>query len=170
MQNAPSTDIRRAIVTDISAIMQIERQPGYELLVGRWEADQHFRNITDRNFRYLVADSDNGRPIAFAALSGFEKGNGLVLINRLIVKTPGMGVGKQFLRAVMAFVFENTQTQRLWLRVVPDNTRARHVYQLLGFSDEGVLEKAGTRPDGVRVDLAVMSIQRAAWEASLPPS
>ena len=159
------TIVRRASATDIPAIMEIERQPGYEQLVGRWDQAQHLHNISKPGILYLVHDGTGGVPIAFAALSGLGHRDGEVLINRMIVRTPGMGTGKIFLHAIMAIAFEGAPTSKLWLRVLPDNLRAQHVYRAQGFRDEKVLPNAGIRPDGVRVDLLLMSILHEDWAA-----
>jgi RimJ/RimL family protein N-acetyltransferase len=158
--------LRRATTADIPAIMQIERQPGYELLVGRWDEAQHRHNISKPGILYLLHDREQGATEAFAALSGLGHRDGDVLINRMIVRTPGRGTGTSVLRALMELAFDGAPTRRLWLRVLPDNLRALHVYRSQGFVDERVLPNAGMRSDGVRVDLLEMSIDWEAWKAS----
>jgi RimJ/RimL family protein N-acetyltransferase len=156
--------LRRAGAADIPAIMEIERQPGYDLLVGRWDAVQHAFNISRPGILYLVHDQPAAGPVAFAALSGLGQADGEVLINRMMVRTPGQGVGTSVLRAVMQIAFDGAPTRRLWLRVLPDNLRARHVYRSQGFCDERMLPNAGTLPDGRRVDLLLMSVEWEAWQ------
>ena len=160
------TDFRRAHAADIPAIMEIERQPGYDQLVGRWSEPQHHTNISQPGYLYLVHDDSNGLPIAFAALSGLGDAKGEVWINRFIVKTPGRGTGRAFLGAIMQLAFEGAPTSKLWLRVRPENQPARHLYQTHGFIEERVLPQAGTTPDGKRVDLLVMSILYDDWALS----
>lgn len=157
--------LRRASTADITAIMEIERQPGYERLVGRWSAEEHLRNISHHGYLYLVHDGADGIPIAFAALTGMGDSKGEVLLNRIMVRTPGQGIGTRFLKSVMRAVFDGAPTQKLWLRVLPDNSRALHLYRSQGFREERMLEKAGTRPDGVRMDLLVMAITYEDWAA-----
>jgi RimJ/RimL family protein N-acetyltransferase len=157
------TILRRATAADIPAIMEIERRPGYEQLVGRWDEAQHFHNISKPGFLYFVHDGGEGMPIAFAALSGLGHRDGDVVINRMIVRTPGQGVGKTVLRAVMRIAFEGAPTYRLGLRVLPDNLRAQHVYRSQGFKDDRILRGGGTLPDGRRVDLLLMSILHGDW-------
>lgn len=160
------TDFRRAHAADIPAIMEIERQPGYEQLVGRWSEQQHLSNISKPGYLYLVHDDQNRAPIAFAALSGMGDAKGEVWINRLIVRTPGRGTGRTFLGAIMELVFEGAPTSKLWLRVRPENQRALNLYRSQGFIDERLLPQAGTTPDGSRVDLLVMSILYEDWALS----
>jgi diamine N-acetyltransferase len=162
------TILRRASAADIPMIMEIERQPGYEQFVGRWNEDEHLRNISNPGYLYLVHDGDEGLPIAFAALSGIGDASGDVLLNRMIVRTPGIGTGQLFLKAIMTAMFEGAPTYRLWLRVVPENTRALHVYRSHGFAEEKLLPQAGRRPDGKMVDLLLMSITREDWEVRNP--
>jgi ribosomal protein S18 acetylase RimI-like enzyme len=159
------TILRRASAADIPAIMDIERQPGYDQLVGRWSAEQHLENISKPGYLYFVHDDSEGMPIAFAALSGMGASKGEVLINRLMVKTPGRGTGKIFLREIMTVVFEGAPTSRLWLRVRPENERALRLYRAQGFAEEKLLPQAGTTPDGKRVDLFLMAISYEDWAA-----
>lgn len=162
------TVLRRASAADIPAIMEIERQPGFDQLVGRWNAEQHLQNISRPGYLYLVHDGMENAPIAFAALSGMGDAKGEVLINRLIVRTPGMGTGKTVLREIMAVAFNGAPTSKLWLRVRPENERALHLYQTHGFAVEQKLPQAGTTPDGKRVDLLLMSIAYEDWAERNP--
>lgn len=148
--------------------MEIERRPGYEHLVARWDEAQHVQNISKPGYLYLVHDGSEGVPVAFAALSGMGHREGEVVINRMIVRIPGMGIGKVFLRATMQLAFEGAPTYRMGLRVLPDNLRAQHVYRSLGFKDERILPGGGTLPSGKRVDLLLMTIRREDWAARNP--
>jgi len=159
------TILRRATAADIPAIMAIERQPGYDALVGRWDEAQHFYNISKPGVLYLLHDDAEGIPIAFAALSGLGHRDGVVQINRMIVRTPNKGTGKLFLSEIMRVAFEGAPTQRLSLSVLPDNHRALHVYHRMGFHEDRLMHGAGTLPNGRRVDLFSMSIFYEDWAA-----
>ncbi|MDH6266478.1 diamine N-acetyltransferase [Rhizobium sp. SG_E_25_P2] len=153
-------DLRRANAADIPAIMEIERQPGYDRLVGRWNEQEHHRNLSTPGYLYLVLDDANGRPQAFVALSGMGSSSGDVMINRFIVRDPGTGVGSALLARLIRLVFEGSPARRLMLRVATYNERAIHVYRQAGFREERLLPKGGRRPDGAQVDLMLMSL---AW-------
>ena len=155
--------LRRARATDIAAIMEIERQPGYEHLVGRWTEEQHIRNISTPGFLYLVHDGGEPAPVGFVALSGMGGQNGDVFINRLIVRAAGRGNGRLVLGETMSLAFAGAPTSTLWLRVRPENERALHLYRSEGFTDVEVLPHAGTTPDGRRVNLLLMAIDYDSW-------
>jgi RimJ/RimL family protein N-acetyltransferase len=156
-------DLRRANAADIEAIMEIERQPGYERLVGRWTRAEHERNLAQPGFFYLVHNDAEGRPDAFFALSGLGNHDGDAWMNRMILRDPGQGLGSKLLPRVMQLVFEGFGAQKFWLRVAPYNERAIRLYRQCGFHDEKLLPKAGRRPDGEQIDLLLMSIEWEVW-------
>jgi RimJ/RimL family protein N-acetyltransferase len=63
---------------------------------------------------------------------------------------------------VVRWVFTETGAYRLWLDVLADNARARHVYGAHGFVEEGLLREAYELPD-CRIDLILMSLLRPDW-------
>lgn len=159
--------LRRAISDDLPAIMAIERQPGYEVLVGRSSAEFHARALVDPDYAYLVGIDAEGGIGGFGILRGLSDTMGNVTLKRIAVNAPGKGFGTAMLRAIVDWVFENTATHRFWLDHIITNNRARHVYEHCGFRREGVMREAYAMPgDGGRVDLALMSLLRQEWEAA----
>ena len=149
--------LRHATSDDIPAIMVIERQPGYEALVGQWSAGQHRQHITDPAFLYLVAEDEATRITAFAALHRSADG---LLLNRFIVKTAGLGLGRSLLPQVLDISAPAGTGQRVWLRVAAHNARAIGLYRSFGFEEEDRLPAAGTLPNGQVSDLVVMACTR----------
>ena len=137
--------LRHATSDDIPAIMVIERQPGYEALVGQWSAGQHRQHIADPAFLYLVAEDEATRITAFAALHRSADG---LLLNRFIVKTAGLGLGRSLLPQVLDISAPAGTGQRVWLRVsspLPDDARSQRLAAMLGF----VLFDDGMAPESV---------------------
>jgi RimJ/RimL family protein N-acetyltransferase len=155
--------LRRATPADLDAIMEIERQPGYDQFVGRSSADFHARAMTDPDYAYLVGLGGDEAISGFGILRDLTNGQNNTLLKRLAVRTPGKGVGSTLLDAITDWVFANTRTHRFWLDHIITNDRARHVYERCGFTREGVARQAYLLPDDSRVDLALMSILRPEW-------
>jgi len=89
---------------------------------------------------------------------------------RYVVWEPGRGIGSAALPLVLAHCFDELGTHRVWLDVMPDNGRARRVYERAGFRAEGLLRDALRRPDGSVVPLVLMAITAAEWRSrSAPP-
>ena len=79
------------------------------------------------------------------------------------IASPGRGYGTPFLGMVLDWVFREATAYRVWLDVLADNDRARHVYMRGGFIEEGLLRRAYKLPDERRIDLILMSILRPEW-------
>ena len=145
--------LRRAASDDIPGIMAIERMPGYETLVGQWSAEQHAAHLADANFHYFVT-ADEGGLAAFVALHAQPDG---LLLNRIIVRDTGRGLGRILLGEIIRMAPSLSPSPRLWLRVAAHNERAIGLYTAFGFSHETTVAAAGRLPNGQVVDLMVMA-------------
>jgi hypothetical protein len=119
---------------DIPEVMRLERLPGYDAFIGRWEADEHVAEMASPDARYFGV-RDGGGLKAFLILQQFRAPK--VRLRRISVGTPGGGLGTQVLREIMDWVFENTQAEAFWLDVHVENDRARHVYEREGMTADG---------------------------------
>jgi RimJ/RimL family protein N-acetyltransferase len=155
--------LRLANADDIAAIMEIERQPGFEDFVGRSSAEFHARALTDPDYAYLVGEDGIGTIAGFAILRDLANPMGNIYLKRIAVRTPGSGFGQPFLSSVIDWVFSETSNHRFWLDHFVTNHRARHVYERCGMIHEGIYREAYQFPDGGRADLGVMSILRHEW-------
>ena len=129
--------LRRATTADIAFIMTTERRPGHDKLVGRFDEDLHRANLADDNWLYFIGLDEAGVAQGFAILQDRNKPDGNEFLRRIAVSNAGGGFGKPFLTAIIEWVFTQSEAQRFYLHVRNDNARARHVYQSLGFTDEG---------------------------------
>ena len=158
--------IARAMDADLPFVMATERLPGYEAFIGRSDEAQHrARMANDRCAHFIARDGD--RPVGFAILRDWNATDGVTLLMRIAMVESGQGHGKAFLRGLMDRVFTDTKCHRFWLGQFPNNHRARHVYESVGFTAEGVA-RGNVFLDGRHHDELIMSILRPEWEA-LPP-
>jgi ribosomal protein S18 acetylase RimI-like enzyme len=155
--------LRAGCLVDIPFIMATERGPGFDRMVGRWSEGEHAGALRAPGHAYFLGLDAAGERTAFAIIRDLDDPHGNVCLKRIAVATPGQGVGSRFLGSVVRWVFTETGAHRLWLEVLADNARARHVYGLHGFAEEGRLHAAFALPDGNRIDLVVMSLQRPDW-------
>jgi diamine N-acetyltransferase len=163
-----SPRIERVDARALPVVMRIERQPGYERLVGRWTEAQHLKALADTGNAYLLGHDDHGQH-GFAIVCTLDDPHGNVLIRRIAVERAGEGFGRRFVGAVVDWVFVTTGTHRVWLDVIETNRRAHHVYRSLGFSDDGVWRQSYRTPDGARVSQLLMAMLRPEWETRRSP-
>ncbi len=140
--------LRPATPADIPEIVRLERLPGSQLYVGQWSEDRHRATLSSPDARYYVADSPTpGTLAAYAILRGLAEASGSLELKRLVVATPGQGLGRPILTEILALAFLTHHAHRLFLDVYDDNPRARHLYQSLGFVHEGTMRDAARRGD-----------------------
>lgn len=115
---------------DIAEVMRIERMPGYDAVVGRFEADEHAAQMASREVRYVGIREGDGLA-GFVILQEFNEPT--VLLRRIAVSSVDQGVGTRLVRGVMDWVFETTPAVAMKLDVALGNPRAKHVYEREGF-------------------------------------
>jgi RimJ/RimL family protein N-acetyltransferase len=69
------------------------------------------------------------------------------------------GIGSEATALMVAYGFETLNLERIELRVIDSNVRARHIYARLGFADEGRLRRAAFVA-GATADVIVMGLLR----------
>lgn len=116
---------------DIAEIMRIERLPGYDAFIGQFSADEHAAEFASTDARYLGCRRDGGLA-GFVIIQEFTAPT--VLLRRIAVEQTGEGTGSALFRAVVDWIFANTQAQAVKLHVRPENHRARHIYVREGFT------------------------------------
>lgn len=146
----------RATLEDLAFLLQLEQQFCDLGLVGSDDRGTHKCQMTDPDCLYYRVE-ENGARAGYVILRGLMSFNRCLELKRIVVANPGRGLGRQVLRAIMDKAFGELSAHRLWLDVYEDNHRARHVYRLLGFVEEGTLRECIKREDGYR-SLVVMSI------------
>lgn len=157
--------VELAAPEDIAAIMAIERRPGYDQLVGRWEEDKHRAEMADASVLYFAL-REAGALAGFAIVLGLDDPNRRAHLKRIAVAAPGRGDGARLLRGLVDHVFAETDTNRLDLDVFEGNERAKRAYERVGFMAEGLLREHHLMPDGSFRSVWLMSILRREWLAA----
>jgi RimJ/RimL family protein N-acetyltransferase len=67
------------------------------------------------------------------------------------------------MRLLLRHGFETLNLNRIFLRVYSHNPRAIHVYQKVGFVEEGILRQAHFH-NGDYKDVHIMSVLRSEWQ------
>ncbi|MGC1781626.1 MAG: GNAT family protein [Acidobacteriaceae bacterium] len=154
---SPTQILRPATSEDIPRIMALERIPEFHTMVGVWSEQEHLAAFHDPDIRYFVVSENIGEAVGFAILRGISSPHRNLELKRFVIATPGEGLGRRALAALLAHVFEKLGAHRLWLDVFETNARAVHVYQKTGFRQDGVFREAIYR-DGEFHTLLLMSI------------
>src|ERR1700733_3768949 len=136
-----------ALPADIARIVALERTPDARQFVGQWTEERHRATLAGGDARYLVSESGTGQLQAYVILRGLGEESGAIELKRIVVAEPERGLGHRILRDVIRRSFEEFHAHRLFLDVYEDNSRARHLYESLGFQYEGLMREAARRED-----------------------
>lgn len=134
------TAIRSAQPSDLPFILTLERSFADLGLVSSESAEVHASRMASTDASYFVVEHE-GQAAGYVLLCGLDSNNRSIELKRIVVSTPGEGIGREALRQVMARVFNRLTAHRLWLDVFDDNVRARKTYKALGFVEEGTLRE-----------------------------
>ena len=149
--------LRSATEQDLATILALERTPAFHTMVGTWPEQEHRRAMRDPDVQYRMIVNATGTTVGFAILRGIASPHRNIELKRVVIGSPGTGLGQRALRAIMDHVFQSLSAHRLWLDVFETNARALHVYRKAGFQQEGVLREAIYR-DGEFHTLLLLSI------------
>jgi diamine N-acetyltransferase len=155
--------IERASKTDLPFVMATERTEGYDTLVGRWDEARHLAAIDDDHYAYFLA-GDCATPVGFSIVRDWASPERVTCVKRIAVSSPGKGLGRWLLRAVVGVIFRDTDAHRVWLGVFPENERARKAYEAVGFQAEGVA-RGSAFFGGICRDELIMAVLKTGWSA-----
>lgn len=104
------------------------------------------RNVRSR-FPVSCGRERRRRACRLCHFRGLVEDSGSIELKRIVVVPPGQGLGRRILHEVLRIAFDELHGHRLFLDIFEDNTRARHLYESLGFRHEGTLREADRRDD-----------------------
>jgi RimJ/RimL family protein N-acetyltransferase len=153
--------LRPATPDDIPAIIALEGAPVAQEFVGQWSEERHRAALASEDVRYYVSETEWGEVQAYAILRGIQETSRAIELKRIVVAVPERGLGRRVLRELIHIAFRELGAHRLFLDVIEDNARARHLYESLGFKYEAVMREAENR-NGDWCNLHLMSMLE--WE------
>jgi RimJ/RimL family protein N-acetyltransferase len=121
------------------------------------------RNTQPDRLDLAVTDKASGQCVGEVVLNERDAGNHSCNFRTLIGPAGrGRGLGTEAVRMIVGYGFEQLGLHRISLQVYAFNPRARHVYERVGFVEEGVLREE-LRYRDQWVDATVMSILAHEW-------
>ena len=149
--------LREGTPADISFIVAVEHAPEFREYIGNWTYDEHAAAMHDPDTRYFIALDDSEKAVGYVILRGLQSEHRNLELKRIVMHSPGRGHGKQVLQLLLQKMFDEFKAHRVWLDVFETNARAQHLYQSLGFQQDGIFREAVYR-DGKYHSLFLMSM------------
>jgi ribosomal protein S18 acetylase RimI-like enzyme len=158
-----SVHLRFARPEDLPFILATEAAMSEAGYIGSDARGVHEGWLGDADVAYFLLVAE-GKPAGYAIVCGLSTASGSLELKRIAVAAPGRGVGREALRQILRFAFEQKRAHRLRLDVNEDNARARHVYRTVGFVEEGMLREADWFGDRYRSLVLMSMLDREYWD------
>ena len=152
--------LRTTEVSDLDFILTVEQHPDNTAFIRQWTKEQHLTALNNPDIgHFLVINARTCCPVGHVILAGLQSFDSSVEFRRLVISDKGCGYGRDAVRLVKIFAFEELTCHRLWLDVMLGNKRAYKLYRSEGFTAEGIHREAVRHRSGF-ADVRVMSILR----------
>jgi diamine N-acetyltransferase len=154
--------IRPTMLSDLDFVVSVEHDARNLAFITPWERTQHEGAIRFPDSRHFIVEAgDDWSAVGFVILQGCRNPNRSVELKRIVLQTPGRGLGRACVRILKQLAFRDLHAHRFWLDVKSLNARALRLYASEGFVEEGRLRESvrvGTDDTAGWETLVVMSV------------
>jgi len=161
--------LRPTMVSDLDAVVAIERDQHNLPFITPWERTQHEGALRFPDFRHFIIEAGaSDAPDGFVILQGCRNPHRSIELKRIVLQADlhGRGHGRTAIRLLAQLAFRDLGAHRFWLDVKARNLRAQALYRSEGFVEEGRLRESVRIGDGYD-SLVVMSMLEAEHRARI---
>ena len=87
----------------------------------------------------------------------------MVELGRIVIDEPFRGIGQRVMRLVIDHIFDTLGAHKIYLDTLDHNHRGQHIYEKLGFVQEGRLRES-FRMGEARHDMLLYGLLRSEWK------
>lgn len=157
--------LRAAEESDIDFILASEADPENARYIVADSRAYHLDALDSPGDAYFIVErKDTGAAVGFLVANGVNSPHHEQYWRRVIINERGKGYGKEAMKLLMAWAFEDAGAHRGFLDCKEYNDRALHVYESLGLQREGILRDT-IFVDGKYENLVVLGILDREWRA-----
>lgn len=149
---------RQAEECDLDYIMEVEFAGENAKYVIPYAREEHQATLNTANANHLIVEtSDGSEKIGFLMIAGLCNPSKEIEFTRIIIEKKGKGYGREALRLLKEWAFDDLKFHRAWLDCKDHNARALHLYESEGFVREGLIRET-ILTDGVYENLVILGI------------
>lgn len=157
--------LRVAEESDLDFILASEAKPENARYIIADSRAYHLDTLdSPSGVHFIVERKDTGAAVGFLVATGLNSPHHEQYWRRVIINESDRGYGKEAMRLLMAWAFEDAGAHRGFLDCKEYNDRALHVYESVGLQREGVLRDT-IFVDGKYENLVVLGILDREWRA-----
>ena len=155
------TSLRPATEADFAFVRSIAGRPENNAFIEDAPEKALAASVQDPDAAFVIWEHD-GTPAGFAMFHRLTHPSDETELRRLALDKTDLGLGQPFLADLVAYAFHTLNKPRVWLDVVPENTRAIRSYKRARFTPAPEGTNLWHRSDGVTVELLVFHHLRPA--------
>ena len=118
--------------SEIDEVIEIESHKENRDYLWIRTVDEHKAEIADPNHMLLIFHEKTSGETKGYALIRLDFKSHIFEVRRIAITDKGRGYGKESMLGLIRYAFEQTETNRLWLDVYPDNEIGIKMYESLG--------------------------------------
>lgn len=149
---------------EIDEVIEIESHKENRDYLWIGTVEEHKAEIADPNHMLLIFHEKTSDETKGYALIRLDFKSHIFEVRRIAITDKGNGYGKEAMIGLIRYAFEQTDTNRLWLDVYPDNVIGIKMYESLGMHCDGVLRQNYLAERGY-LDQIIYSMLRSEYEA-----
>lgn len=135
--------LRQTTSKDLDFVLETENDSENRKFILQWTREQHIEAINNPTIAHFIVERiQDDIPVGYAILLGINSKHESIELTRTAFSEKGKGYGRQMLRLIKKWAFEEQKVNRLELDVVDHNERAKKLYLSEGFVEEGLKREA----------------------------
>ena len=155
-------NIVEAMPSDIPLIIEIENKPDNRDFIWQGTYEQHLSEINDPNHLLLLFKAKEDDRVVGYTLCRLDFKSHIFELRRIAIEEKGKGYGREAMQRMIDYAFLETETNRFWLDVYPDNLKGINLYESLGMHRDGILRQNYLSDRGY-LDQIIYSILRSEY-------
>lgn len=151
--------LRPAEETDIDFIMRLEYAEENVKFIVPYTKEKHLGVIRDpeKTTDIIAAENDTENPVGYFMVNGLTNEAHEFEFTHVIIEKKGVGYGREALKLLKAWTFEDKKAHRAWVDCKDYNEKALHLYETEGFVREGLIRET-LLTNGVYENLVILGI------------
>lgn len=155
--------IEEATAEHVERIIELESHPENRDYLWIGTREEHLSEIADPNHLLLIFREKEDLRIVGYALIRLDFKSHIFELRRIAIDEKAKGYGEESMRALLNYAFEETETNRFWLDVYPDNEIGIRLYEKLKMHRDGILRQ-NYKADRGYLDQIIYSVLRSEFE------
>lgn len=141
LKKSEKITLRYTEIDDLDFVINAEQKKENAQYVDQWTKDEHITSLSNKDIIHLIIEDKDKNSVGYIIIAGVEKISKSIEFKRLVICDKNKGYGREVLKLIKDFSFNDLKAHRLWLDVRLRHKIAQELYKSEGFKEEGILRE-----------------------------